>query len=113
MSTRDERLVWRQRKGVTARALTVIIDDPTLNLTGATVKFRMRSVLDGSLKVNDKPAVVLVATVTPTVSYNWEDEDVDTEGEYEGFFWIENSDLTFDAAPDPQEVYIIIGDNYK
>jgi hypothetical protein len=56
-----------------------------VDLTGATVKFRMVDDSDDSVKVDDKDATVDDAT-EGQVSYSWADADIDTAGNYWG--WI-------------------------
>lgn len=56
-----------------------------------TVTFRMVSVFAGTVKVNDQPATIVslgsLVTNTPAeVRYDWAAADVDTAGEYAGWF---------------------------
>jgi hypothetical protein len=55
-----------------------------VDLTGATVKFKMQSLGGGPLKV-DAPAVILDA-ITGSVSYEWVAADTDTVGQYRAEF---------------------------
>jgi hypothetical protein len=68
--------------GATAPALTDIIQENgvPVNLTGASVRFRMRKVLSAVLTV-DTAATVTGAT-TGNVTYSWATGDTTTEGEY-------------------------------
>jgi hypothetical protein len=44
-------------------------------LTGATVRFNMRSRQAGTVRVNRAAAVIVTATGTPTVAYDWQAGD--------------------------------------
>jgi hypothetical protein len=59
---------------------TINVDGLPFNLTGSTVKLRMRLESSGTLKV-DTPAVV-VSAVNGQVRYDWAAADVDTSGRY-------------------------------
>lgn len=56
-------------------------DNTPINLTGATVKFLMTSIVGNTPKVNATATVVNAAQ--GQVAYVWGATDLDTEGEYE------------------------------
>lgn len=56
-----------------------------IDLTGATVKFTMRSKADGSLKI-DEGAVTVTDATGGICKYTWQTGDTDTVGQYEGEF---------------------------
>ena len=72
-------------------------DGTPLDLTaiaGATVKFRMVSNADGSVKVNNQVAAAVSnggATTPAQVRYDWATADVDTVGEYWAWFIVTDS----------------------
>lgn len=72
------------KSGSTAPALVVtLLDGPDpLNLTGATVRMRMRKVSGGPLVV-DSPATVLGDPLLGVVSYQWVAADTDEVGDFE------------------------------
>ncbi len=81
--------------GDTARSLVAELFEPdgTPIVLGAaeTVAFRMVKISDSSVKVNNQVAVIVsrgaTATLTPAqVRYDWAAGDVDTAGEYAGWF---------------------------
>lgn len=82
-------------------------DGAALNLTGATVTFRMRSVLGGALKVNAS-AVVLEAE-TGIVQYSWGATDTDTVGTFDGEFAVSIAGLV-ETVPNSGFVTIEIGE---
>ena len=59
---------------------TITAGGVAVDLTGKTVRFKMRAVDSSTLKV-DQPAVV-VSAVAGTVRYDWAALDVDTAGEF-------------------------------
>lgn len=64
---------------------TITVDGDAFNLTGATVKFRMRLESSSTLKVDANASVVGDAT-NGNVRYDWQAADVDTAGEYVGWW---------------------------
>lgn len=59
---------------------TLTVDGVAFDLTGSTVRFRMRAVGSAVLKV-DSPATI-VSAAAGTVRYDWAAVDVDTPGDY-------------------------------
>lgn len=93
------------KSGSTEPALVVgLLDNgEPLNLTGATVRIRMRSVLGGPLVV-DSPAAVLAPATDGVVSYQWTAGDTDEVGDYEVEF-----EVTFSGGAEqvfPNDGYV-------
>ena len=60
-------------------------DGSAVNLSGATVAFRMRNAVSRALVINDQPATILSAG-EGRVRYTWLAADTDTAGEFESWF---------------------------
>lgn len=69
--------------------------DP-INLTGATVRFHMKSV-DGTLKI-DQPMTV-VTPLAGLVQYDWASGDTDTVGTYYVEFEVTYNDASVETFP--------------
>lgn len=72
------------KTGDTSPALIYTLSPSSTDLTGATVRFNMRS--HSGVKISRAAAVVVTETGTPTVRYNWQPSDTDTAGYYTAEF---------------------------
>lgn len=63
---------------------TITANNVAFNLTGSTVRFRMRAENSATLKV-DQPATIVVAAAG-TVQYDWAGNDVNTPGRYQAWW---------------------------
>lgn len=60
------------------RLLFALTPAAEIDLTGATVRFNMRSRQAGTIRINRASAAIVTATVTPTVAYDWQTGDTAT-----------------------------------
>lgn len=63
---------------------TLTVDGTAFDLSGSTVKFKMRAVGSATLKVN--AAATVVSAAAGTVRYDWASADTDTAGDYLGWW---------------------------
>lgn len=63
------------KRGDTGPRLVYALSPAEVDLTGATVRFNMRSRQAGTVRVNRAAAVIVTATGTPTVAYDWQPGD--------------------------------------
>jgi hypothetical protein len=75
---------------------TITAGGVPVDLTAATVNFKMRPVNSSTLKVNR--AAVVVTPAAGTVRYDWDPTDVDTEGEYLAWWEVTSGGITQDVA---------------
>lgn len=80
--------IWKGNR-LPALAATITVDGSAFDLTGSTVTFSMRPVHSGTLKVNGATATITTAA-SGMVGYSWQSTDVDTVGDYVGW-WTYNS----------------------
>jgi hypothetical protein len=76
-----------------------------VDLSGATVKFHVKSV-DGTLKVNQ--TATLVDEDNGVVKYDWQAGDTDTVGTYYAEFQVSYADLTTETFPNNDNIVILI-----
>lgn len=70
----------------TIRATLLDASGAAMNLTGASVVFRMRVFNGGAMKIVNQPATVVAPATSGVVDYAWGATDTDTEGYFEGEF---------------------------
>lgn len=85
----------------TSPALAYELVPASVDLTGATVKFSMRQVGQNAALISRSAAIVLIATVTPTVKYVWQPGDVANRGDLlcEGEFEVTYADGSIETFP--------------
>lgn len=76
-----------------------------VDLSGATVKFHVKSV-DGTLKINQ--TATLVDEDNGVVKYDWQAGDTDTVGTYYAEFQVSYADLTTETFPNNDNIVILI-----
>jgi hypothetical protein len=100
MSSIDGTIDYTVKQSDTLPLLQATLYDATglpINLTGATVKLKVRGVFDSVLKVN--AACTIVNALLGTISYQWTAVDCDTAGEYYLEFEIVFNDLKEVTCP--------------
>lgn len=94
----------------TSPAILYALTPTTVNLGAASVQFRMRTIGSTTWTLT-ADAVVVTATVTPTVRYDWDAADTATPGFYEAEFVVTYSDSTVETFPNSEFLTInIVGD---
>lgn len=94
------------KRGDTSPALLYTLAPDTLDLTGATVRFHMATAA-GTLLV-DEPAVIVTATVTPTVRYDWQAGDTATAGPMRAEFEVTYSGGAVETIPNDSFITVLI-----
>lgn len=98
-------------RGDTAPSLLYALLPTTVVLTGATVRFSMRDRISGVIKINRALAVIVTATVTPTVRYDWQTADTLLAAFCDGEFEVTYANNTVETFPaDPKIDIRIVGD---
>lgn len=101
------REIFYLKKGDTSPSLLYAISPATTDLTGATVSFNMR-LSGGATKVSRAAAVVVTATGTPTVRYDWKAADTDTAGFYEAEFEVTYAGGAVETFPNSDFIRVSI-----
>lgn len=96
------------KRGDTSPALVFVLEPPSTVLSGATVVFNMRNRSTSVVAVSRAAAVIVTATGTPTVRYDWAAGDTATAGAYDGEFEITYSDLSVETFPNASNITIVI-----
>lgn len=78
--------------------------------TASSVKFLMRLLGSGTLKVNAAAAIVAPAT-NGVVRYNWGANDTDTSGVYEAEWEVTYGDATKQSFPNDHQIIVRIFDD--
>lgn len=97
------------KRNDTTNALQATLQDAdgvAVNLTGATVKFKMRLASSRVTKVDASATIVTAAS--GIVKYTWQTGDTDTAGNYEGEFEVTYTDNTIQTFPNDSYIKIQI-----
>jgi len=86
------------KRNDTSPSLLYALTPLTVDLTGAAVVFNMRNE-SGTVVISREAAVVVTATGTPTVRYDWQAGDTDTAGAYRFEFEVTYADDTVETFP--------------
>ena len=88
------------KRGDTSPAIRYALSPTTVVLTGATVRFQMRARRSrGGATVIDAVAVVVTATGTPTVEYQWQAGNTANAGIFEAEFQVTYADGRNETFP--------------
>lgn len=90
--------IFYLKKGDTSPSIRYTLS-PTVDLTGATVRFSMRNRATGAIKINRATAGIVAPATGGVVQYNWTSGDVDTAGEYQAEFEITHASGTPETFP--------------
>lgn len=85
-------------------------DDDVIDLTGATVRFHMRTIGGTTAKVDSAVTVISPAT-SGIVQYDWVADDTDTIGTYQAEFEVTYSDSRIETFPNNGYITIEIKDD--
>jgi hypothetical protein len=99
------------KRGDTSPAVRYALEPLDTNLTGATVRFQMRT--RGGAQVLDAPAQVITATLTPTVQYAWQPSDTATAGQFEAEFRILYADASIETFPNSGFISIRVAEDVR
>lgn len=103
--------VFSLKQDDTAPALRFRLFPRSVDLTGATVIFNMKSRDDGTVKVNRASAEIVSATGQPEVQYEWSAGDTDTVGSFHGEFEVTYADGSVETFPSGEFIRIKIGED--
>lgn len=81
-----------------------------INLTGCTVKFRMKKKRGsaGAFKVDTAATIVTPPGTDGIVRYSWAAIDVDTPGSYRGWFEVTFADATKQTFPNDGHILVMV-----
>lgn len=99
---------FKIKRGDTSPSLQWELNDPNINLAGATVIFNMKRMHNGNLVANRAPAEVVAGAARPTLAYNWQPADTDIAGTYQAEFEITFADQSVETNPNDGFILVII-----
>jgi hypothetical protein len=99
------------KRGDTRPSIRLALERTDVSLTGAQVRFQMRA--RGGAMVLDAPAVIEVATGTPTVRFDWQAADTGTAGLYEAELRVAYPDGTTETFPNSGFVLVRIAEDVR
>ncbi len=97
------------KRGDTSPALVYTLIPTTIDLTGATVKFQMRT--RSGVTIKDVNATVVSVTDPPTLKYQWVSPDTDVADLYEAEFKVTYSDGKIETFPNEGFIQIRINED--
>lgn len=96
------------KRGDTSPSLLYALFPTDTDLTGATVRFNMRVNSTGVITVNRALATIVTPTGAPTVRYDWQAADTDTEGYYSAEFEVTYSGGAIETFPNSDYIRVAI-----
>jgi len=96
------------KEGDTSPSIVYALLPASVILSGATVRFSMRNRSTGAVVIDRAAAVIVTATVTPTVRYDWQSADTASAGFYDAEFEVTYSDATVETFPNSTHIAVII-----
>ena len=96
----------------TSPTLSVVVADSSgtaINITGASVLFKMRAVNSSSLKVNSSATITNASN--GAVSYTFSASDTDTSGVFQGEFQVPFSGGAIETFPNSEYISINVLDD--
>jgi len=84
--------------------------DRPVDITGASVKFHLRSLADNSVKITDGSVSVTNAT-EGAVRFEWTTTNTNTSGNYQGEFQVTFADATVESFPNNGYIKVVITDD--
>lgn len=99
------------KQGDTGPRLLFALTPTDIDLTGATVRFNMRSRQGGTIRVNRAAAVVVTATGTPTVGYDWQAGDTAVAELCDAEFEVTYSGAAVETFPNNGFITVVIADD--
>ena len=94
------------KRNDTSPAIRWELDDPNINLVGASVVFNMKNTVTGALVVDRGAAEVVAVAARPTLGYNWAEGDTAVAGLYEAEFEITFADESVETTPNDGNIVV-------
>ena len=99
------------KKGDTGpRLVYALTPAAEIDLTGATVRFNMRSRATGTIRINRAAAVIVTATGTPTVAYDWQAGDTATAELCDAEFEVTYAGGVVETFPNNGFITVVVSD---
>lgn len=105
-------MTFNIKQNDTGPAMLATLQDASgaaVNLTGASVRFHMRSVSGGNPAVD--AAATVVTAASGIVRYNWAPEDTDSVGTYQAEFEVTYADGSIETFPNDGYIAVQIVDD--
>jgi hypothetical protein len=95
------------KTGDTSPSITYALLPATVDLTGATVRFSMRTRDDGTVIVNRAAAVIVTAT-PPVVRYDWQAGNTTLAGRFDAEFEVTYAGGAIETFPNRAFIDVLI-----
>jgi hypothetical protein len=97
-----------KRGDTSPRLLYALQPSAEIDLTGATVRFSMRSRALGTLRVNRQTALIIIATGTPTVAYDWKASETTNAETCEAEFEVTYASGAVETFPNADFITVLV-----